>query len=75
MTVELQSSPDVVRQVMKHMEVLDYDEGLKLVAADCEYTNPPPLGSVQGLEVRGGQIVFSRDYFGAATILSRWPSA
>jgi len=26
-------------------------------------------------EVRGGQIVFWRDYFDAATILSQWPSA
>jgi limonene-1,2-epoxide hydrolase len=129
MTVETQSPLDVVRQFMKHMEVLDYDAGLKLVADDCEYTNPPPLGTVRGpagvravlepffaptlenefkilreatdggvvflerldrhrladkwvelpvtgvLEVRGGQIVFWRDYFDAATILSQWPTA
>lgn len=128
-TVESQSPLDVVRQFMKHMEALDYDAGLKLVAADCEYTNPPPLGTVRGpagvravlepffaptleneltilreasngpivflerldrhrladkwvelpvtgvLEVRDGQIVFWRDYFDAATILSQWPTA
>ncbi len=124
-----QQSLDVVRKFMKRMEVLDYDDALKLVADGCEYTNPPPLGTVQGpagiravlepffaptlenqfeilreasdgrtvflerldrhrladkwvelpvtgvFEVRDGQIVFWRDYFDAATILTQWPSA
>ena len=39
---------DVVRQFMKLMEPLNYDEALKLVAASVEYTNPPPLGTVKG---------------------------
>jgi limonene-1,2-epoxide hydrolase len=47
-TVDSQSPLGVVRQFMKHMEVLDYNAGLKLVADDCEYTNPPPLGTVRG---------------------------
>ena len=39
---------DVVRQFMKLMEPLNYDAALKLVSATCEYTNPPPLGTVHG---------------------------
>jgi limonene-1,2-epoxide hydrolase len=39
---------DVVRQFMKLMEPLNYDEALKLVSDTCEYTNPPPIGTVQG---------------------------
>ena len=39
---------DVVRQFMTLMETLNYDEALKLVATDCEYTNPPPIGTVRG---------------------------
>lgn len=37
-----------VRSFMKFMEVMDYENGFKLVASDCEYTNPPPLGTVIG---------------------------
>ena len=33
---------------MKLMEPLDYDAGLTLVSDTCEYTNPPPLGTVRG---------------------------
>jgi len=33
---------------MADMERLDYDTALKLVSDDCEYINPPPLGSVRG---------------------------
>lgn len=33
---------------MKLMEPLNYDGALKLVSADCEYTNPPPIGTVHG---------------------------
>jgi limonene-1,2-epoxide hydrolase len=39
---------ETVRQFLKAMEALDYDTGLKLVSADCAYTNPPPLGTVHG---------------------------
>jgi len=39
---------EVVRNFLKLMEPLDYDAALKLVADDCEYTNPPPLGTVRG---------------------------
>jgi limonene-1,2-epoxide hydrolase len=45
------SSPspiEVVRQFLKDMERLDYDTALKLVSGDCEYTNPPPIGTVHG---------------------------
>jgi limonene-1,2-epoxide hydrolase len=44
-----QSSPtDIVRQFMKLMEPLNYDDALKLVSNGCEYTNPPPFGTVHG---------------------------
>jgi limonene-1,2-epoxide hydrolase len=124
------SSPlALVRQFLKDMERLDYDAGLKFVSRDCEYTNPPPIGTVKGaagirsvlepffaptlenefrilrdaasgpvvilerldrhrladewielpvtgvFEVRDGLITYWRDYFDAATILSRWPGA
>lgn len=39
---------EIVRQFMKLMEPLDYDAALKLVSDTCEYTNPPPLGTVHG---------------------------
>ena len=43
------SSPtEIVRQFMKLMEPLNYDEALKFVSANCEYINPPPIGAVQG---------------------------
>jgi limonene-1,2-epoxide hydrolase len=43
------SSPiDVVRQFMRLMEPLNYDAALKLVSDTCEYTNPPPFGTVHG---------------------------
>jgi len=48
------SSLDVVRQFMKHMERGDYDSAMTLIAEDCDYINPPPLGSVRGpAAVRG----------------------
>ena len=43
-----QSPVETVRQFLKAMEALDYDAGLTLVADDCAYTNPPPLGTVHG---------------------------
>lgn len=49
--MELSSSPaEIVRQFLKAMEPLDYDTALTLVAPECEYTNPPPLGTVHGPE-------------------------
>jgi limonene-1,2-epoxide hydrolase len=39
---------DVVRAFMKDMERGDYDGAMALIADDCVYTNPPPLGSVTG---------------------------
>jgi limonene-1,2-epoxide hydrolase len=39
---------NIVRQFLKAMEPLDYDAAVKLVAANCEYTNPPPIGTVRG---------------------------
>ena len=48
MSVTSLSPIDVVRQFMTLMEPLNYDAALKLVADDCEYTNPPPIGTVRG---------------------------
>ncbi len=45
-----QSPTEVVRQFMSSMERLDYDTALKLVSGACEYTNPPPIGTVRGPE-------------------------
>ena len=45
------SSPspiEAIRQFLRHMERLDYDAALKLVSDGCEYTNPPPIGTVHG---------------------------
>ena len=39
---------DIVRQFMRLMEPLNYDAALKLVSPTCEYTNPPPIGTVHG---------------------------
>jgi len=38
----------LVQAFLKAMEPLDYDTALQWVAQDCEYTNPPPLGTVHG---------------------------
>ena len=43
-----QAPIEIVRQFMADMERLDYDAALTLVADDCVYINPPPLGEVQG---------------------------
>lgn len=118
----------IVQAFLKAMEPLDYDTALQWVASDCAYTNPPPLGSVQGpagiravlepffsptlenefrvlrhavnagtvmierldrhrladkwvelpvtgvFEVQDGLIVYWRDYFDVATIMSEWPA-
>lgn len=39
---------DVVTAFLKAIEPLDYDAGLQYVSPDCEYTNPPPFGTVHG---------------------------
>lgn len=39
---------DIVKAFMKAMEPLDYDTALQYVAETCEYTNPPPIGTVTG---------------------------
>ena len=129
MSQDIHSPLDIVRQFMKLMEPLDYDAALKMVSADCEYTNPPPFGTVSGpggiravlepffaptlenefkvlrqsvsgsivflerldrhrlvdkwvelpvtgvFEVRDGLIIYWRDYFDTATIISQWPAA
>lgn len=38
----------IVRAFLKAMEPLDYDRATALVAPDCIYTNPPPIGTVIG---------------------------
>lgn len=38
----------IVRAFLKAMEPLDYDRVTALVAPDCIYTNPPPIGTVIG---------------------------
>lgn len=38
----------IVHRFLKLMEPLDYDGALQLVAADCAYINPPPIGAVTG---------------------------
>lgn len=40
----------VVQAFLRAMEPLDYDTALQWVAPGCEYTNPPPLGTVHGPE-------------------------
>ena len=44
MTTASSTPMSVVLQFMKLMEPLDYDAALKLVSADCQYLNPPPIG-------------------------------
>jgi limonene-1,2-epoxide hydrolase len=39
---------EITRLFLKAMEPLDYDNALALVAEGCEYTNPPPIGTVHG---------------------------
>lgn len=54
MTNAKQSPLEVVRQFMKEMEQGQYDSAMTLIAPDCDYINPPPLGAVRGpAAVRG----------------------
>lgn len=39
---------ETVKAFMKAMEPLDYDTAVQYVADTCEYTNPPPIGTVTG---------------------------
>lgn len=39
---------EVVQTFLAAMAVKNYDEGLRYLADDCEYTNPAPLGTVRG---------------------------
>ena len=39
---------EITKLFLKAMEPLDYDNALTLVAETCEYTNPPPIGTVHG---------------------------
>lgn len=39
---------EVVRAFLKVMEPLDYDTAGAMLAPDCAYTNPPPIGTVRG---------------------------
>jgi len=43
------SPSEIVRAFMAAMELKDYDSGLKLLSADCEYTNIP-MSTVRGPE-------------------------
>lgn len=39
---------EIAKAFLKAMEPLDYDRAMALVAPTCIYTNPPPIGPVQG---------------------------
>ena len=39
---------EIVKTFLGALEPLDYDMALTFVAADCEYTNPPPFGTDHG---------------------------
>ena len=44
------SATEIVKAFLKSMERLDYASALPHLGPDCEYTNPPPLGTVRGPE-------------------------
>ncbi len=48
MSDETNDVTSVVMAFLKSMEVLDYDRAVRLIANDCQYINPPPLGRVTG---------------------------
>jgi len=39
---------ETVTAFLKAMEPLDYETALQYIAETCEYTNPPPIGTVHG---------------------------
>lgn len=48
MTQASQATMGVTAAFLKAMERLDYGTAMTFVSANCEYTNPPPLGTVHG---------------------------
>ena len=42
------SPAETITRFLKNMERLNYDAAVKYVSDTCEYTNPPPLGTVIG---------------------------
>ncbi len=56
------SSPsEIVSQFMSHMQRGGDDAAMGLIADDCAYVNPPPMGTVHGpAGVRGVLEPFSR---------------
>lgn len=47
---ESASPLEIVTAFLKAMEPLDYDTAVTFVDPRCEYTNPPPIGTVHGPE-------------------------
>ena len=39
---------EIVTAFLKAMEPLEYETAVTFVAPGCEYTNPPPIGTVHG---------------------------
>lgn len=39
---------EIVTAFLNAMESLDYDTAAAMLSDDCEYTNPPPIGTVKG---------------------------
>jgi limonene-1,2-epoxide hydrolase len=48
MTAATEAPIDVVSDFFQYMQRGDYDSAMALFSDDCEYTNPPPIGSVRG---------------------------
>lgn len=48
MTASDQTPLAIVEAFLKAMEPLDYDRAGAMLAPDCAYTNPPPIGTVRG---------------------------
>ena len=44
------SATDVAKALLKALEPLDFETAARLVSIDCEYTNPPPIGTVHGAD-------------------------
>lgn len=43
-----ESATKVVKAFLSALEPLDFETAVKLVSANCEYINPPPIGTVHG---------------------------
>lgn len=48
MTDTSKTPTEIVKAFLKAIEPLDYDTAVTFLSDDCEYTNPPPLGTVRG---------------------------